>query len=91
MEKTFKITAQEGLHARPAALLVSAATPFSADLTMHYKEKKANLKSIMGVMAQGVTPGSTILITAQGSDAQEALQAISNVITSKGIGEECKG
>lgn len=89
MEKTFKITAQEGLHARPAALLVSAATPFLADITMHFKEKAVNLKSIMGVMAQGVSPGSTIVISAQGSDEAEALQAIGDVIVTKGIGEEC--
>lgn len=89
MEKTFKITAPEGLHARPAALLVSAATPFIADITMHFKEKTVNLKSIMGVMAQGVTPGSTIVISAQGSDEEAALQAIGEVIKTKGIGEEC--
>lgn len=89
MEKMFKITAPEGLHARPAALLVSAATPFVADISLHFKEKTANLKSIMGVMAQGVAPGSTIVISAQGSDEAEALKAISEVIATKGIGEEC--
>ncbi|ATP41501.1 phosphocarrier protein HPr [Solibacillus sp. R5-41] len=89
MEKMFKITAPEGLHARPAALLVSAATPFKADITLHFKEKTANLKSIIGVMAQGVAPGSTIVISTQGSDEAEALQAISDVIATKGIGEEC--
>ncbi|MGE7021548.1 HPr family phosphocarrier protein [Solibacillus cecembensis] len=89
MEKKFKITAPEGLHARPAALLVTAATPFLADITLDFKEKKANLKSIMGVMAQGVSPGSTIVISAQGSDEAEALQVIGDVIVSKGIGEEC--
>ncbi|WP_445683191.1 HPr family phosphocarrier protein [Solibacillus sp. FSL K6-1523] len=89
MEKTFKITAPEGLHARPAALLVSAATPFLADITLHFKEKGANLKSIMGVMAQGVPSGGTVVISAQGSDEAEALQAIGDVIATKGIGEEC--
>lgn len=89
MEKTFKITAPEGLHARPAALLVTAATPFLADITLHFNEKSANLKSIMGVMAQGVVTGSTIIISANGSDESEALQTISEVIVSKGIGEQC--
>ncbi|MEK4700812.1 HPr family phosphocarrier protein [Solibacillus sp. FSL R7-0668] len=89
MEKTFKITAPEGLHARPAALLVTAATPFEADITLHFNGKSANLKSIMGVMAQGVVTGSTIAISAQGSDEEAALQTISEVIASKGIGEQC--
>lgn len=89
MEKSFRITAPEGLHARPAALLVSAATPFLAELTLHFNGKSANLKSIMGVMAQGVVTGSTIAISAQGSDESKALQVIGDVIVSKGIGEEC--
>ena len=50
MEKTFKITAQEGLHARPCALVVNAATPFSSNIEMIHNDRAVNLKSIMLVM-----------------------------------------
>lgn len=89
MKKMFKITAPEGLHARPAALLVTAVTPFECDVQLTYKEKSVNLKSIMGVMAQGVAPGSIVEISAKGSDVEKLFQTITEVMVSKGIGEEC--
>lgn len=89
MKKIYKITAPEGLHARPAALLVTAVTPFECDVQLNYKEKSVNLKSIMGVMAQGVAPGSIVEISADGPDAEQLFQTVTEVIVSKGIGEEC--
>ncbi|MFJ8458346.1 HPr family phosphocarrier protein [Lysinibacillus xylanilyticus] len=89
MKKMFNITAPEGLHARPAALLVTAVTPFECDVQLMYKEKSVNLKSIMGVMALGIAPGSIVEISAEGPDAEKLFQTITEVIVSKGIGEEC--
>ncbi len=89
MKKMFKITTPEGLHARPIALLVTAVTPFECAVQLTYKEKSVNLKSIMGVMAQGVAPGSIVEISAEGPDAEKLFQTVTEVIVSKGIGEEC--
>ena len=89
MKKMFNITAPEGLHARPAALLVTAVTPFECDVQLTYKEKSVNLKSIMGVMALGIAAGSIVEISAEGPDAEKLFQTITEVIVSKGIGEEC--
>lgn len=89
MEKKFKITSPEGLHARPCTLLVSAATPFESEVQLTYKERSVNLKSIMGVMSLGVPSGSEITISAEGSDAEKVLTKLSKVIISEGIGVEC--
>lgn len=89
MKKTYKITLSEGLHARPTTLLVTAVTPFSSEVSMTYKEKTVNLKSIMGVMALGVAPGSVVEISAEGPDAKELMDKVTEVIISNGIGEEC--
>ena len=89
MKKTYKITSSEGLHARPTTLLVTAVTPFASEVSMTYKEKTVNLKSIMGVMALGVASGSVVDISAEGSDAKELLDKVTEVIISNGIGEEC--
>jgi len=89
MKKMFNITAPEGLHARPAALLVTAVTPFECDVQLTYKEKSVNLKSIMGVMALGIAPGSIVEISAEGPDAEKLFQTVTEVMVSKGIGEEC--
>lgn len=85
-EKTFKIIAETGIHARPATQLVNKAGQFSSDITLEYKGKSVNLKSIMGVMSLGVGQGAEVTIKAEGSDADEALSAIEEVIK-EGLGE----
>lgn len=52
--RDFHIIAETGIHARPATLLVQAASKFNADVKLTYKDKAVNLKSIMGVMSLGV-------------------------------------
>ncbi|MEG0258477.1 MAG: HPr family phosphocarrier protein [Lysinibacillus sp.] len=89
MKKTYKITTHEGLHARPTTLLVTAVSSFEAEVTLTYKEKSVNLKSIMGVMALGIAPGAVVDIAAEGVDANELISKVTEVIISKGIGEEC--
>lgn len=89
MKKTFKITTPEGLHARPTALLVSAVTPFEGAVELIYKDRSVNLKSIMGVMSQGIATGGVVTILADGVDADKLIQAVTEIIITKGIGEEC--
>ncbi|MFV8828704.1 phosphocarrier protein HPr [Alkalihalobacterium sp. APHAB7] len=86
VEKTFKITAETGIHARPATQLVNKAGQYSSDITLEYKGKSVNLKSIMGVMSLGVGQGAEVTIKADGSDENEALQALEAVIK-EGLGE----
>ncbi|GEL03945.1 phosphocarrier protein HPr [Rummeliibacillus sp. G93] len=89
MEKKFNITASEGLHARPCTVLVQAVTPFSSEVQLTYNDRTVNLKSIMGVMSLGIPSGAEILVSAEGSDADEALNKVKNVLSTEGIGEEC--
>lgn len=89
MEKNFKITTPEGLHARPSTLLVVAVTPYTSNVQLSYNEKSVNLKSIMGVMSQGIGPGAVITISAEGADAEEVIGKVTKVILSERLGEEC--
>lgn len=86
-EKTFTITSDAGLHARPATILVNKAGQFQSEVTLSFNERSVNLKSIMGVMSLGVPKGSKIVITAEGNDADDALAAIESVLKSEGLGE----
>ncbi|MGG2092531.1 phosphocarrier protein HPr [Bacillus sp. S13(2024)] len=86
-EKTFKIIEKFGIHARPAAQLVSKAGQYGAEIALQYKEKSINLKSIMGIMALGVPSGAEVTIVAEGNDAKEALEALEELIKSEGIGQ----
>ncbi|WP_077297598.1 phosphocarrier protein HPr [Virgibacillus pantothenticus] len=79
-EKTFTITADTGVHARPATLLVNKAGQFESEVEITYNDKTVNLKSIMGVMSLGIPKGAKIKISANGSDENEALKGIEEVI-----------
>ncbi|HEY4602213.1 MAG TPA: phosphocarrier protein HPr [Cerasibacillus sp.] len=79
-EQTFHITAETGVHARPATLLVNKAGQYESELEIEYKDKKVNLKSIMGVMSLGIPKGSDIKVIANGSDEEEAIKGIEEVI-----------
>ena len=86
-KKDFHIVAETGIHARPATLLVQAASKFTSDISLEYKGKSVNLKSIMGVMSLGVGQGSDVSISAEGPDADEALKSITETLSKEGLTE----
>ncbi|QHS23225.1 phosphocarrier protein HPr [Virgibacillus sp. MSP4-1] len=87
VEKTFKITAAEGVHARPATLLVQNAGKFNSDINMVYNDKSVNLKSIMGIMSLGIPTGAEVKITAEGNDEEDAINALADVMKNENLGE----
>ena len=88
MEKRdFHIIAETGIHARPATLLVQAASKFGSDINLDYNGKSVNLKSIMGVMSLGVGQNADVTITAEGDDEKDALDAIADTMKKEGLAE----
>ncbi len=86
MEKReFTITSETGIHARPATILVQAASKFSSDITLEYNGKSVNLKSIMGVMSLGVGQNAKVTITANGDDEKEALDTVAETMKKEGL------
>ncbi|EFR31045.1 phosphocarrier protein HPr [Eremococcus coleocola] len=86
-KKEFHVVAETGIHARPATLLVQAASKFASDLNLEYKGKSVNLKSIMGVMSLGVGQGADVVITAEGEDEAAAIAAIEETMKKEGLSE----
>lgn len=85
----FTIRNEHGLHARPGTVLVNTIKQFSSEITVTNLDgsgKPANGRSLMKVVALGVKKGHRLRFTAQGDDAQQALQAIGEAI-SAGLGE----
>ena len=88
MEKRdFHVIAETGIHARPATLLVQAASKFGSDVNLEYNGKSVNLKSIMGVMSLGVGQNADVTITAEGDDEKDALDAIADTMKKEGLAE----
>ena len=82
-EQSVQIRNKNGLHARPAAEIVKAASKFSADITISRDDIEVNGKSIMGVMMLAAECGSTILLRASGPDAQEAVSALASLVAGR--------
>ena len=82
-EREVQIINKNGLHARPAAEIVKVASRFKSDITMVREDLEVNGKSIMGVMMLAAEYGSTLLVRATGPDADEAVQAIAELVERK--------
>lgn len=86
-KKEYHITAETGIHARPATVLVQTASKYNSDINLEYKGKSVNLKSIMGVMSLGVGQGSDVSISADGADEKEAMEGIDETIKNEGMAD----
>lgn len=71
-----------GLHLVPASLFVKTASGFKSDIKVVNNEKTANAKSILSILTLGVYQGTKIQVQAEGEDANEALEAIRNLVES---------
>ncbi len=80
IEAVFKITYPYGMHARPATVLVAKANSFQSRMTLVYKDNRVNLKSIMGVMSQGIPRFGEFRVIADGRDEVQAMDAIRRTI-----------
>jgi phosphocarrier protein len=81
------ITNELGLHAKASAIFVRLANQFRASITVEVNGKRANGKSIMGLLMLAASRNTRIRIVAQGEDAQEALDSLSRLVSNK-FGEE---
>lgn len=76
IKKTVKIENELGLHARPAALFVRTSSKYKSDIFIEKGNFKVNAKSIMGIMAMGISEGDEIDIIVDGADEEKAMEGI---------------
>ena len=86
IKRKTKIINKLGLHARPAALLVTSASRYESQVFFTKGDLRVNGKSIMGVMMLAAEVGSELLIEIDGPDEERAMEEIIGVIES-GFGE----
>ena len=76
-EFQYVITDPEGIHARPAGLLVKAAKEYASDIKISKNGKAMSCKAIFGVMGLGAKKGDEVILTFEGTDEDKAFEAIS--------------
>jgi len=82
VEKKLVVRNKLGLHARPAALFVQLASRFESDIVVKKGTKQVNGKSIMGILMLAAGKGSRILVSANGRDAQRAVEELERLLSS---------
>ena len=88
VSKTAQIINKLGLHARASAKLTQVASAYSCEIWLTRSGRRVNAKSIMGVMMLAAGKGSSVIIEAEGADADAALAALLQLIGDKfGEGE----
>lgn len=80
-QKEVVIKLQNGLEARPVAVLVQLASKYDSSIYIEVDGKKVNAKSIMGMMTLGINSGEQIVVSANGSDETAAVEDIERFLS----------
>jgi phosphocarrier protein HPr len=83
VERTVQIVNKNGLHARPAAEIVKISARYQSEITLVKDGMEVNGKSIMGVMMLAAECGSSLLLRAEGADADAVVDALATLIANK--------
>ena len=81
IKKDLTVGLPDGLEARPVAMFVQIASKYASSVTIEYKGRKVNAKSIMGMMSLGIARGESISIQAEGSDEDDAMTGIMDYLS----------
>ena len=80
--KTAVVNNQVGLHARPATFFIQKANEFKSSIWVEVEERRVNAKSLLGVLSLGIVGGTEIKIIADGTDEEEALNSLVDLVKS---------
>jgi phosphotransferase system HPr (HPr) family protein len=76
----------QGIHARPANMIVKCCAQFASDVAIVKGSERINGKSILEILTLAATEGTELSLEADGPDAEEALAALAELIA-QGFGE----
>ncbi len=85
-ERTVRIDAAHGLHARPAARIAALLRPFAAEVSLAVADRSANARSTVAMLGLGVRHGDELRIVGRGADRAAAVDAVAELIAG-GVGE----
>lgn len=81
IQKSIQIKLEEGLEARPVAMLVQVASQFESTVYINSEDRKVNAKSIMGMMSLGLASGEEVTVVADGNDEDTAIVEIEKFLS----------
>lgn len=78
---TYTVTDAEGIHARPAGLLVKEVKKYQSSVTIDKNGKAINALKLIALMSLGVKGGETITVTVEGPDEEEAAASLKSFLS----------
>lgn len=79
------VQCESGLHNKQATFFIQKANEFQSSIWMEVEERRINAKSLLGVLSMGIIKGTRVLIIAEGSDEQEAVNVLSEMLAKDNI------
>ena len=80
ISKEIVVRCESGLHNRQATYFVQKANEFDCSIWLESASRKMNAKSLLGIMSLGIVTGSTVIVSADGSDAEAAVNALETLL-----------
>ena len=80
---SFIVKNEKGLHTRPSTELVKCAASFNCRVNLFYREYIVNAKSLLGILMLAANKGSRITVEAEGTDAEDAMDALIELAKNK--------
>lgn len=80
LTKTITIQNEVGLHTRPATYFIQKANNYKSSVWIENSDRRANAKSLLGVLSLGISKGDTVSIIADGSDEAEAVDGLVDLL-----------
>lgn len=81
VSKSVTILNQVGLHAKAATLFIQKANEFKASIWVEKDARRVNAKSLLGILSLGITRGTEIILSAEGADEDDAVNALCTLIS----------
>ena len=78
--KDVVVRCESGLHNKQATFFVQKANEFNSNIWLESETRKMNAKSLLGIMSLGIITGTTVTLSADGSDAEEAVTALETLL-----------
>ena len=78
--KEIVVRCESGLHNKQATYFVQKANEFDSNIWLESENRKMNAKSLLGIMSLGIITGTSVTLSAEGSDSEEAVNALENLL-----------
>jgi len=79
-KKDIVVRCESGLHNRQVTYFVQKANEFRSNIWLESDNRKMNAKSLLGIMSMGIVTGANVTLTAEGSDAEDAVNALEKLL-----------